>query len=378
MDTSTEQLLSLIAENAERDFGSALSLPPAIYHSQEILDLEKQRIFARGWVCAGRLAEIATPGEYIALDILDQAVFVIRQKDGSVKAFPNVCLHRCATLLKGRGKVRRVSCPYHSWTYELDGRLVGAPYMQRTDGFEKSGFSLEPLACETWQGFIYVNLDRNASSLVDKLAPLNEFVDDYQMADYVHVHEEHEVWNTNWKCLVENFMDVYHLHRVHAESFNKYLQNEETTYMFPGNDAFCWQYVQEDGSEHSVHAHPDNTRLKGEMRHRTTLFNVFPAHVAQLQPDLLWYLSIMPEGLDKVRIRWAVSMPQDYLDSAEDRAAHIKAEIDFLRLVNSEDQPTVESVFRATASADAMRGPLSWLERNCFDFGRYLARQLCD
>ena len=114
------------------------------------------------------------------------------------------------------------------------------------------------------------------------------------------------------------------------------------------------------------------------MRHRTTLFNIYPSHVVQLQPDLLWYLSIIPDGIDKIRIKWAVSIPQEFLDSADDREAHIKEELDLLKQVNSEDKPTVESVFRATKTRGASQGPLSWLERNCWDFGRYLARELGD
>ena len=368
----------MVAENASREFEQALSLPPAIYHDEDILALEERELFRKGWICAGRTAEIPKPGDYLTLDITDQPVIVVRQKDGSVQAYPNVCLHRCARLLEGQGHVSKISCPYHSWTYDLDGQLIGAPFMHRTPGFDKNNFKLRALRCEVWHGFIYVSLNADARAIGDQLSALGEEISGYRIADYVPVYEETEVWATNWKCLVENFMDVYHLHRVHADSFNKYSQNEETTFMFPGEDAYCWQYIQEDGGEHSVKAHPDNSWLEGERRNRTVLFNIFPAQVVQLQPDLLWYLSIMPEGLGKVRIRWAVSIPKEFLDGADDREAHIKAELDLLKQVNSEDQPTVESVFRATSLHGAERGPLSWLERNCFDFGRYLARELCD
>ena len=106
------------------------------------------------------------------------------------------------------------------------------------------------------------------------------------------------------------------------------------------------------------------------------MFNIFPTHVVQLQPDLLWYLSILPDGLDKVKIRWVVSIPREILDGAADRSAHIAEEIEFLKKVNSEDRPTVERVFQGTQAVDATQGALSWLERNCWDFGRYLAREL--
>ena len=109
---------------------------------------------------------------------------------------------------------------------------------------------------------------------------------------------------------------------------------------------------------------------------KTFLINIFPSHVIQLQPDFLWYLSILPNGLDVVDIRWAVSMPAEILDNAKDRQAAIDEVLDLLRQVNGEDRPVVENVFRSTASPDAVQGPLSCLERNVWEFGRYLARRL--
>ena len=135
MMPSTEEILHQLAENASGTFDAARSLPPAIYHSPEILDLEIGSIFRSEWICIGRTAEMPQPGDYLCRDIIDAPVFAIRQKDGSIKAFANVCRHRSACLLSGAGHVSRISCPYHSWTYETDGRLIGAPFMQETPGF---------------------------------------------------------------------------------------------------------------------------------------------------------------------------------------------------------------------------------------------------
>ena len=177
----------------------ALSLPPGIFHDAGIFDLEKDRLFHKGWVCVGRTAEMPRAGDFISYDILDQPVFVIRQQDGSIKAFPNVCLHRCARLVEGNGHVSKVSCPYHSWTYELDGQLIGAPFMQKTADFKVSNYRLDPLPCEIWHGFIYVSLNRSAMPLSNQLNELDEHIADFRVADYVPVYEEHEVWDTNWK-----------------------------------------------------------------------------------------------------------------------------------------------------------------------------------
>ncbi len=189
MRQSADELLRIITDNATRDVSEAQSLPPDIYHHPDILQLEKERLFGRGWICVGRTAEMPDPGDYICFDIVDQPVVVIRQKGESIKAFPNVCLHRCSRLLDGRGHISRISCPYHSWTYKLGGQLIGAPFMQRTADFDTADHKLRELRCESWEGFVYVSLDQNAPSIAGQLADLGEIVGDFRMANYAPVYE---------------------------------------------------------------------------------------------------------------------------------------------------------------------------------------------
>lgn len=374
---STPSILKALADNASGPFTEATSLPPGIYHDQQVHDLEIERLFRQDWICIGRHAEIPNPGDYITRDIIDSPVFVIRQRDGSVKAFANVCLHRAARLLDGSGHVSRISCPYHSWTYEADGKLIGAPFMNETPGFELSSFRLKEMRCESWEGFIYVSLSADAQSLEEALTGLTELVGDFRMGDYVTVYEHVESWDANWKCLVENFMDSYHIHRVHKESFARYGSSEDLTKLFPGDDAYTYHVVQENEDRHSVYAHSENSWLKGDDRYKTYLINIFPSHVIQLQPDLLWYLSILPDGVGRLKIRWAVSIPAEILDSAPNREVEIDKQMSLIHQVNAEDKSIVSNVSRTTASPHAERGPLSYLERNLWEFGRYLARRLC-
>lgn len=377
MRQSTESTLAALASNASGSFDDALSLPPAIYHDPAILDREIQSIFRHDWICMGRLAEIPEAGDYLCRDISDSRVFVVRQKNGSVKAFHNLCLHRAARLLEGEGHATRISCPYHSWTYDLDGQLIGAPFMNETKGFDVSNFRLRELACDAWEGFIYVSLGAEAQPISELLGDLTELVSDYRMADYVPVFATTEIWETNWKCLVENFMDSYHLHRVHKASFRKYGSYEDITDLIPGTDAFTYARIQENEERKTVHAHQDNTWLEGDDRYKSYVINIFPCHLIQLQPDLLWYLSILPVGTEKVSVRWAVSIPAEILDGADDRQAHIDDQLEFLHQVNGEDRPIVENVNETTRSLEAGQGPLSYLERNVWEFSRYLARKLC-
>jgi phenylpropionate dioxygenase-like ring-hydroxylating dioxygenase large terminal subunit len=373
---STKDILETLAENAHLEFGQARTLPPAAYHDPGILNLEIDRLFRKEWICLGRLAEIPKSGDFISRDIAETPVFVVRQRDQTVKAFVNVCAHRSARLLESSGHVTRISCPYHSWTYELDGRLVGAPFMNETPGFDLRTYRLKELPCDTWQGFVYVNLEPGSASIGQRLDSLSAKVGDFRMADYVPVFAREETWNTNWKCLAENYMDAYHVHRVHKNSFGKHGSSEGKTSLFDGEDAFTYHYVQEDEGPKTVAAHPDNTWLKGNERNRTYLIHIFPGQTMQLQPDLLWYLSILPAGIDKVNVRWAVSVPEEILAGAKNRQAHIDGVMRLLNQVNGEDRPVVENVFQTTGSPEALQGPLSYLERNVWQFGRYLARNL--
>jgi choline monooxygenase len=376
LNRDTDAILAALAANAAGTFDEALSLPPGIYHDAEVLRREVAEIFRREWLCLGRLAEIPNAGDYIARDLAGAPVFVIRQRDGDVKAFANVCRHRAASLLEGDGHVAKISCPYHSWTYELDGQLIGAPFMQETPGFDVKMQRLRELRCDTWQGFVYV-CQGDAPTLGDRLASLGDMVGDFRMGEYEPVYTTEETWNTNWKCLVENYMDAYHVHRVHRDSFGKYGSSEEQTHLFDGEDSYSYHYVQEETGNKSVSPHPDNTWIRDENRHRTWLINIFPAHTMQLQPDMLWYLSMLPDGVDKVRVRWGVSIPREILEGASDRQAVIDEQMDLIHQVNGEDKPIIENVFRTTRSPDAIQGRLSYLERNVWQFGRYLARNLC-
>ena len=125
-----------IGRKCWREFGTAGTLPPSIYHDLGIHSLELERIFCR--------------------DIAASPIIVVRQKYGSVKALANVCVHRAARLLECDDHVTRISCPYHSWTYAIDGQFIGAPFMQDTPDFDTATYRLKELACNTWEGFIYV------------------------------------------------------------------------------------------------------------------------------------------------------------------------------------------------------------------------------
>jgi choline monooxygenase len=379
-----------LGEHALLPFEAARMLPSAAYTSPAVLAEEHRRIFAREWSCVGRSVDLPHRGDYLTAEIPTadpaqlgghRSIVVVRGDDGAIRAFDNVCVHRGSELLAGCGTESRITCPYHAWVYRLDGQLIGAPYMSRTvdgDGnpFDPSDHRLTAIRMEEWEGFLFVNQHPDAPELSSRLVGLSEIVGRYEMAGYVPVHRQVDVWNTNWKLLFENFMDAYHVFKVHKNTFAKNGDNTLKTTMHAGTDDFAYHLVGHDADAASGVAHRSNTSLEGDWRHTIVLGAAFPTHVMQLQPDWLWYLQLSPLGVDRVRIRWDVSVAPEVLADQADAALYTKRLVELLNLVNAEDQPVVEGVYRGVQRGGLQRGPLSYLERNVYDFDRYIARAL--
>jgi Rieske 2Fe-2S family protein len=201
-----------------RPIPEARTLPAALYTSPEILRLEQEGLFARMWLCVGREADIPAPGDYFTHEVARDSIIVARGGDGVVRAFYNVCRHRGARLLDepcGKG-LSRVVCPYHAWTYKLDGSLAQVPRMD--EGFRREAFSLVPVKLGTYAGFIFLNLDDAAEPLESYLADLPDLAR-FRMAELrLGKRIEYEV-NANWKLICENYSECYHCPGVHPQLF---------------------------------------------------------------------------------------------------------------------------------------------------------------
>ena len=145
--------LQELRANVAQPFERAHAMPKSVYTSPEFLALEERHIFARDWLCAGRAESLPNPGDYLTMEITGEPVIVLRDRDGELRAMSNVCRHRMSTLLQGRGHVRSIVCPYHAWTYNLDGTLRGAPAMAANEAFCKDDILCPPSGWKTgWAG----------------------------------------------------------------------------------------------------------------------------------------------------------------------------------------------------------------------------------
>jgi phenylpropionate dioxygenase-like ring-hydroxylating dioxygenase large terminal subunit len=372
LDATLERLRLL----AEGGLEQATAMPPAIYRNLEFHELERREIFARDWHCVGLAADLPEAGHYLSFSINDQPVFVMRGRDGVVRGFSNVCLHRMMRLVEGQGSCQRLVCPYHAWTYDLDGQLLGAPHMKQTPGFEPRAHRLPAIRTEIWQGWIYVTLNDGALPVAALLASLAPMVAPYEMEHYIPVALQDHVWNTNWKLLTENFMEGYHLPVAHRATVGAWFPVGDTRFPPERHDGFTVQTFTKDETARYGRAHPSNTRLEGHERHTTVMPSVFPAHMYVLAPDHLWYLSLRPKSIGEVHVRFGVALAPEVVANMPDLEKEKAELLDFFDKVNAEDRFVVEGLYQGVQAPLAKPGRLSWLEREIHDFTCYLANRL--
>jgi Rieske 2Fe-2S family protein len=197
-------------------FAQARTLPGVVFNSPEVFGLEQAELFGRMWLCVGRAADVPHAGDFFTHQIAGESIIIARGGDGVLRAFYNVCRHRGTRIVseaRGQG-LRRLLCPYHAWSYDLDGSLQQAPRMP--DNFRREDFPLMPVRLDLWSGFIFINLDESAETLQSCLADLPD-LSRFHLAELQCGHRiEYEV-AANWKLICENYSECYHCPGVHPQ-----------------------------------------------------------------------------------------------------------------------------------------------------------------
>ena len=201
------------------DPDNSATLPASWYWDPAVFAAEREAIFYKSWQFVGYLKDLAQPGAYITADILDQKVFVIRGKDGQLRAFHNVCMHRGHTLVEGKGEKAMLTCPFHAWTYDHNGALKAAGNAENVAGFEAADFSLTPVQVEPFLHMAFVNLDPAAPSLKSQAGEFETFVREHVPSfDALHFARRDLIpIACNWKFVFDG-LECYHCPVIHPEA----------------------------------------------------------------------------------------------------------------------------------------------------------------
>ena len=364
---ATSEIISAGSNGDFSETRAALSkarhLPGYIYTSPEVYQLEKDKIFMKDWLCVGRMEEVEKSGDYMALRILDEPIIVARDTAGKVNAFANVCQHRGVEVASGSGNLKEFSCPYHGWLYDLNGKLVGAPYMKEAEGFDPASCQLKPLQFGEWRGWMFINFDLDAG-------PLEEFIAEYEREFSFLQHEKTRLaskyvteLDCNWKFVVENLQDFYHVQVLHLDTFGGHINIDDFVFNVKEKGGFSSFY---DAAPDT----PDSKSLFGQMPwladkpmsfaytgYLSPNFHIF-GRVDESHPMVIWPLSP-----SKTQIIVYHVFPAEHFEQP-DFKEKAKVYHDFLVDVLEEDREMVDSMQRGMTSRMFEPGPLSRMEVN--------------
>ena len=372
-DTSScadQQLLDKLHALAQPDVRATHAMPGAFYTSPAFAQLERDKVFRRNWICVGHTGEIAAKGDYYTTEVAGEPLIVQRDVQGEVRVMANVCRHRGNLVAHGKGNAKLHVCAYHAWTFETTGKLKRAPLMQDSPLLDTARCALPSIPTTVWQNFIFVNLDGNAPPLAESLAPLEAHIRNYHHEERALYHSTEEVWQTNWKCLSENFMEGYHLNATHPRTLRPVTPTELCEYV-EGNghfSAYRAHYTPE-----SAQRAPHHPELTTEERRYSFLFSVFPNLVVTYMPHQTVYLCLRPKTVESVAIRWGIA-GHEVSPDAESVAKYVA----FADAFNAEDRAKLETLQVGMQSSFYTPGPLAAenLEGTLRDFYGYIARQV--
>jgi Rieske 2Fe-2S family protein len=356
------------------------TLPAAHYVDAGGFAREMERIFTGMWVNACRLEQVAARGQFVRVEFADASLLVIGDGARGARAFHNVCRHRGTRLCDAaEGTLAgSIQCPYHAWTYDLEGRLIGAPLMEEVEGFRAGDFPLRRAGCEAWDGHVFVNLALEAPSLAAQLGDLPSRFAPWRMSDLTRVRAMVYDVRANWKLIVQNYNECLHCPVIHPllNRMHHYLGAENA----PSTGSYCGGAMGfRDGVE---------TLSTDGRRRRAILPGLGPAEAAvvnyfAIYPNLL--LTLHPDYMVTVRL-WPVAPDRTRLISEwhvhPDEAARpdfvIDDAVEFWDVTNREDWAICERSQQGIQSRGYTPGPYSSREMQLWEFDQFVLGRLAD
>jgi Rieske 2Fe-2S family protein len=357
-------------------FGESTMLPSSAYTDPAVFAWEQRHFFGSGWVCAGFSAQLAEPGDQRAESLGNGGVLLVRGDDGVLRGFANFCRHRGHELLACGQSAQRnsVICPYHSWTYSLDGSLRFASGFKGRAGFDGSQWGLVQLPVEEWHGLIFVDGSGQAGPLADAVPGLAELVAPYEPERLLIAGRHEYDAAANWKILSENYHECYHCPVIHPELCRVSPPKSGENYPAQGAWIGGWMDLRDGMATMSL----DGTSLGVPLRGldsaglRTVIYlNIFPNVLLSLHPDYVMTHRLTPLAADRTMIECSWAFAPEALQRPGFDPGYA---VEFWDITNRQDWGACESVQRGLSSPQAQPGPLSPDEDAVYKFVTMVAR----
>jgi phenylpropionate dioxygenase-like ring-hydroxylating dioxygenase large terminal subunit len=359
----------------------AHTLASRFYIDPTILEIEKEKIFRRTWQLVGTLSRscgemngakrtIADPETFFTADAAGEPIVIVRDKEGTLRAFSNVCRHRAGPIAQGSGCKNVLRCGYHGWTYTLDGRLIGTPDVEGVEFFERSTMGMVPLRLETWEQFIFVNFDSKAEPLSSFLGEIPKQSRGFPFEGLRSVERRDYVLDCNWKVYVDNYLEGYHIPIAHPGLMREidYAQYRTETFRY---------YSQQFAPIRAMKTEDAGDRFyaPGTGLQEALYFWIFPNLMLNIYPDNVSTNLIVPISQEKTLtiFEWF------FHDSGSEKARErIKKAVAFSDEVQQEDIGLCESVQRGLRSATYDRGRYSVRRENGVHHFHMLLREFLE
>jgi Rieske 2Fe-2S family protein len=376
------------AESISPIGGLEQTLPSSWYYSNEIHALEKERIFCREWLCVAREEELPGPGDFRVLDVVGESILLLRNRQGALRAFYNVCRHRGARLCRtdesapvgmavngGVIAARSILCPYHQWSYDLDGHLVATPHMANTPGFDKSAISLYPVGVECWGGFIFLHLTpAEARPFSAQMGEIPERTQRYPLADLRIGHSITYPVAANWKAICENYNECYHCGGVHPE-----LCSVVPAFREAGGSGLDWLrgVPHREGANTFTYSGTTSRRafptLNQDERDRHKGEVIYPNLFVSLARDHVVAFILQPRGPEKTDIVCHFLFEPCEIGKPD---FNPRDAVEFWDITNRQDWSICESVQRGIRSRVHQHGYYAPMEDYSLDIRRYVKERL--
>jgi len=383
-----EAIRTQVIAAASLPLPQAITLPREAYLDEDYFRLEAKTVLESDWLCVAHVSELREPGSFIALDLLGEPLLVVRDMSRTVRVLSRVCAHRAMDIMPAgfdyarTGTVKVLTCPYHSWTYDLDGRLRGCAHMQRSENFDKADWRLAEFRSEIWHGFVFVNFDGKASPLAEQYADFSNLIAPWRTEDMEVAIALQWECAFNWKVMIENWMESYHHIGIHGTTLNPSMPGQNT-WIEPEHPHFIRAHLPfiDSLAREVAFANETGEQLPGfrpveglslDQQTEWGLYIGYPCFMFLTMRDrVLWY-RLLPVSAERCRLETMTLVPRASLDDPDFHEI-VEAETKMLSDFHTEDMVVNTAVQRGLHSRKVVRGRLSHLEEPVWLIQRYLA-----